>query len=211
LSPALSYDRPRYFRLPPVIEDSVYGEEVITFTQQRITLWLLLPGAAVIGTALIFLIACFPGTVWHLVYPAVIKAPTGGSPAGGVRTHLSLPGLRVLLIVLTGGAWFLAIGFFSTQFAEWRYSVYVLTNQRLIRRFVNFDWHNRGGIVRRRFQVIRKEVLLRDIGEVSHGVLDGIQIKDHYGALLMSINHIPRTGQFIAAIEQARAAQLYSS
>jgi hypothetical protein len=211
LSPALTYDRPRYFRLPPVIDDPVYGEEVITFTQQRITLWLLLPGAAVIGTALIFLIACFPATAWHLVYPAVIKAPTGGPAPGGVHTRLSLPGLRVLVVVLAGLAWLVAIGFFSTQFAEWRYSVYVLTNVRLIRRFVNFDWHNRGGIVRRRFQVIRKEVLLRDIGEVTHGVLDGIQIKDHYGSLLMSINHIPRTDQFIASIEQARAAQLYSS
>jgi hypothetical protein len=210
LSPALSYDRPRYFRLPPVIDDLVYGEEVITFTQQRITLWLLLPGAAVLGTALLFLIACFPATAWHLVYPAVIKAPTG-KPVGGVHTHLSFGGLRVFFIVLTGLAWLGAFGFFSTQFAEWRYSVYVLTNVRLIRRFVNFDWHNRGGIVRRRFQVIRKEVLLRDIGEVTHGVLDGIQIKDHYGVLLMSINHIARTDQFIGAIEQARAAQLYSS
>jgi hypothetical protein len=189
-----------------VIDNFVYGEEVITFTQQRITLWLLLPGAAVMGTLLLFLIACFPGTVWHLVYPAAIKAPTGG-PAPG----FSVPGIRLFFVVAAGMACLGALGFFSTQFAEWRYSVYVLTNVRVMRRFINFDWHNRGGIVRRRFQVISKEVLLRDIGEVSHGVLDGIQIKDHYGTLLMSINHVPRTDQFIAATEAARAAQLYSS
>jgi hypothetical protein len=214
VSPHLSYDRPRYVRLPPVIDDLAYGEEVIAYTQQRLTLWLLLPGVAVVVATVILLIAVFPGTVWHFIYRLVIRLPNAKAvrKGSGVRSgHLSLPGLRAVLALVAAVGWLGAVAFFCIQLAEWRYSVYVLTNVRLVRRFVNFDWHNRGGIVSLRFQVIRKVVLLREVGSVTKGVLNGIRINNWDGSLIMSISHIPRATRFLAFIEEARSTQFHST
>jgi hypothetical protein len=213
VSPRLSYDHPRYVRLPKVIDELVYAEEEVIHTQQRLTLWLLLPAVAVLAATGILLAACFPLTAWHVIYRLIIRLP-GAKHIGrgvGLHAHLSLQVLRAVVAVAAGVGWLVAVGFFLVQFAEWRYSVYLLTNFRLVRRFVNFDWHNRGGIVGMRFLVIRKEVALREVGAVTRGVLNGIRIMGQDGSLLMSIAHIPRAAQFLRCIEQARATQLHSS
>jgi hypothetical protein len=214
VSPLLSYDRPRYVRLPPVIDDLAYGEEVIAYTQQRLTLWLLLPGMAVVVATVILLVAIFPGTVWHFIYRLVIRLPNAKAVKKGSGVHgghVSVPALRGVLALVAAIGWLGAVAFFSIQLAEWRYSVYVLTNVQLVRRFVNFDWHSRGGIIGLRFQVIRKVVPLRDIGSVTKGVLNGIRINSPDGSLIMSISHIPRASRFLAFIEEARSAQFHNS
>jgi hypothetical protein len=199
--------------LPRVIDEPAYGEEVIIYTQQRLTLWLFLPAVTVALATLILVAACFPVTTWHVIYRLIIRLPSAKEVGKGigVHTHLSLQVLRAVVAVLAGLGWLVAVGFFCVQFAEWRYSVYVLTNLRLVRRFVNFDWHNRGGIIGLRFQVIRKEVALRDVGEVSAGVLNGIRVMGRDDSLLMSITHIPRPALFQRSIEEALVTPLHTS
>jgi hypothetical protein len=161
----------------------------------------------------LFLVACFPAAVWHVVHRLVGQLPATKSRNSGTGLHPHLP-LRLLqaVLALTAGlGWLVAIGFFSVQFAEWRYSVYVLTNARIVRRFVSFDWHARWGLASRRFQVFRKQIPLRDIGAVTFGLFGAIHIEGQDGSLLMTINYIPHPAEFVGLIESTRATQFHSS
>jgi hypothetical protein len=186
---------------------------VVGYTQRRFGILLVLPGLAVVGTTVIFLVACFPAAIWHEVQRLVGHLPAAKNHASkpGLHLHLPLRLLQAVLALTAGLGWLVAVGFFCVQFAEWRYSVYVLTNARIVRRFVSFDWHARRGLASRRFQVFRKPIPLRDIRAVTSGLFGAIHIEGQDGSLLMTINYIPRPAEFVGLIESTRATQFHSS